>query len=105
MPNSASCAARRPGSAARAAVNRFVPREVVITGAACCLRWPGSVSSGFRDAQVPADLAGKGVWDLGMPGYSGTPIVGRVAPPGMTPSLADEHAAVPLKMTDEIVPF
>jgi hypothetical protein len=40
-----------------------------------------------------------------MPEDSGTPIVGRVPPPGMTASFADEHAAVPLKMADQIVPF
>jgi hypothetical protein len=71
----------------------------------CSLRLFGLAKSGFRDAQVATNLAGKWVGDLGMPGNRGTPIVGRVAPPGMTPSLADKDAAVPLEMADQVMPF
>jgi hypothetical protein len=82
-----------------------MPREPRIAAAACCLRRFGSVLSRFRNAQVPADFAGKWVGDLDMPGDSGAPIVGRVAPPRMPPPLADKHTAVPLEMADQIVPL
>jgi DNA invertase Pin-like site-specific DNA recombinase len=66
---------------------------------------PGPGGSRFGNAQVSADLAGQGVRDLGMSGDSGPSIVGRVAPPGMAPALADQHAAVLPEMANQVVPL
>jgi hypothetical protein len=71
----------------------------------CHIRSFGPAPSRLLDAQVAADLANERVWDLGMPGNSGTPISDRVAPPGMASSLADKYATVPLEMADQIGPF
>src|SRR5207253_7913989 len=46
-----------------------------------------------RSTLFPYTTLFRSVWDFGMPGDSRAPIVGRVAPPGMTPSRSEEHTS------------
>lgn len=55
--------------------------------------------------QVATDLAGEQVGHLRMSRDGRPASIGRVAPPRVFPTFADQHASVPLKVSDEVEPL
>jgi hypothetical protein len=61
--------------------------------------------SRLRDAEVPADLPGERVGDLGVARHSGAAVVCRIAPPRMTPPFTDRDASMLPQVTYQVMPL
>jgi hypothetical protein len=60
---------------------------------------------GLRNAEIPTDFPCERFRDFRVPRQRGTPVICRITPPRMPPPLADQHAPLLPKVSNQLVPF